>query len=101
MPSRRTNTISMTQQSWRERKCSEERMRQPLFQRMLRNISWEFFYQKLPDMNTTSSLPIIHKATDRDCSIRDLIQRDSDASDLIAISTAPLAAETEAEEFSF
>ena len=48
-------------------------------------------------MNTTSSVPIIHKASDRDCSIRDLIQRDSDASDLIAISTAPLAAETETE----
>ena len=76
-------------------------MRQPLFQRMLGNVSWEFFYQKLPDMNTTSSVPIIHKDSDRDCSIRDLIQRDSDASDQIAISTAPLADETEAKEFYF
>ena len=52
-------------------------------------------------MNTTSSVPIIHKDSDRECSIRDLIQQDSDASDQIAISTAPLADETEAKEFYF
>ena len=54
-----------------------------------------FLNQKLLDTYTISSVPIIHKASDRDCSIRDLIHRVYDLSDLIAISAAPLAAETE------
>ena len=35
-----------------------------------------FFYQKLLDMYTISSVSIIHKASIRDCSIRDLIDQD-------------------------
>ena len=56
-----------------------------------------FVNQRPPDTYTISSVPIIHKDSDRDCSIRDLIHRDCDLNDLNAISTDLLEAETESQ----